>query len=159
MYCNIIQVYSNRKTETLTSVNVEGVRRRKLASGLNGPTQDPCKRGHSKKGTRPDIMTSTSTWGQQAQSGAESVFSLQAQNLAWWGNLLQVGKTASKRSKGLKCVKAISCHSNSMNTSLPDPSWLPWRTKMKEAWWREKWESKLDKLWAHLEASQCNLVM
>ena len=28
---------------------------------LNGPTQGPCKRGHSKKGSRPDIMTSTST--------------------------------------------------------------------------------------------------
>ena len=39
--------------------HVEGVRRKKLASGLNGPTQDPCKRGHSKNGTRPDIMAST----------------------------------------------------------------------------------------------------
>ena len=39
--------------------HVEGVRRKKLASGLDGPTQGPCKRGHSKKGTRPDIMTST----------------------------------------------------------------------------------------------------
>ena len=33
---------------------------------LNGPTQGPCKRGHSKKGTRPDIMTSTSTSGADA---------------------------------------------------------------------------------------------
>ena len=40
---------------------MEGVRRKKLASGLNGPTQGPCKRGHSKKGTRPEIMISTST--------------------------------------------------------------------------------------------------
>ena len=42
--------------------HVEGVRRKKLVSDLNGPTQGPCKRGHSKKGTRPDIMTSTSTY-------------------------------------------------------------------------------------------------
>ena len=41
--------------------HVEGARRKKLASGINGPTQGPCKREHSKKGTRPDIMTSTST--------------------------------------------------------------------------------------------------
>ena len=29
--------------------HVEGVRRKKLAAGLNGPTQGPCKRGHSKR--------------------------------------------------------------------------------------------------------------
>ena len=41
--------------------HVEGVRRKKLASGPNGPTQGPCKTGIAKIGTRQDIMTSTST--------------------------------------------------------------------------------------------------
>ena len=41
--------------------HVEGVRHKKLVSDLNGPTQGLCKRGYSKKGTRPDIMISTST--------------------------------------------------------------------------------------------------
>ena len=41
---------------------VEGVRHTSWPQAF---TQGPCKRGHSKKGTRPDIMTSTSTCATQ----------------------------------------------------------------------------------------------
>ena len=41
--------------------HVEGVRRMKLASGLNGPPQGPFRGDHGNKGTRSGHLTSTST--------------------------------------------------------------------------------------------------
>ena len=58
-----------------------------------------------------------------------------------------------------KIVRTQFGHDNSLNATASDPPPLPWKTNIKEARQRRKWETKLQKLRDELEEKADNLAM